>query len=442
VEAFSSDPLDVPSARTHLLGDKIAGVRGFALTVVRGPLEGARFVARNGRATIGSHAHNDLIVVDPAVSRFHCELQAGAAGVAIRDLASSNGTRVDGVRVRDAFVRDGSVLELGRSCVQLELSQQVIEPAASPRDRFGSLLGRSVAMRRAFAALEAVAPTDVTVLLEGETGTGKEEAALSLHQASARATGPFVVVDCGALPAGVLESELFGHERGAFTGAHDRRLGAFAAAAGGTVFLDEIGELPLELQPKLLRVLERRTVRRLGSNSHEPVDVRVIAATHKDLRLEVNAGRFRSDLYYRLAVVRVRLPPLRERPDDLELVAARLLDQMAVRDDVRAALLAPAALGQLRAGAWPGNVRELRNHLERASVFHREHAVAESADDAAAPTGFGEARMRALHAFERSYLEDLFARHRAVNDAAAEAGISRVQLWRLARRHGIQRATP
>jgi transcriptional regulator with GAF, ATPase, and Fis domain len=441
-------PAEVPALlTTYLLGQPSAAtVRGFALTVIEGPAQGARFVARTGRATVGAHPGNDLVVGDTAVSRFHCELQADHDSVMIRDLASSNGTRIDGVRIRVAFARDGSVIELGESRIQLELSQAVIEPPASPRWRFGSLLGRSVAMRRAFAALEAVAPTDVTVLLEGETGTGKEEAAISLHQASARAAGPFVVVDCGALPGGVLESELFGHERGAFTGAHERRHGAFEAAAGGTVFLDEIGELPLELQPKLLRVLERRTIRRLGSNHHEPVDVRVIAATHRDLRLEVNAGRFRSDLYYRLAVVPVRLPPLRERPEDVELVATHLVDQMTMRDDVRAALLAPAAVAAMRAGAWPGNVRELRNHLERAGVFHRAPAAASAATGPAEPpsvdasVSFGEARGHVLHDFERRYLEDLFARHpSSVNDAAAAAGISRVQLWRLARRHDIDR---
>src|SRR5262245_32568920 len=388
---------------TDLVADlaPTTAVRGFALTVVHGPAAGARWTSAAGGATIGSHPHNDLAIDDATVSRFHCEIEVGGEGAVVRDLASSNGTLVDGLRIREAFLRDGSVLALGRTWVQFELTSSLIEPPASSSTRFGSLIGRSVVIRRAFAALEAVAPTDATVLLEGETGTGKEEAALSLHRASPRASGPFVVVDCTALPASLLESELFGHERGSFTGAHDRRLGAFEEAAGGTVFLDEIGELPLELQPKLLRVLERRTIRRLGSNAHLPVDVRAIAATHRDLRIEVNAGRFRSDLYYRLAVVRVRLPPLRERPEDIADLAGHLLDQMAVADDVRAALLAPATIAGLRTGAWPGNVRELRNYLERGAVFHRAPATVERTTAPAidASLTFAEARQRVMDDF-------------------------------------------
>jgi DNA-binding NtrC family response regulator len=297
-------------------------------------------------------------------------------------------------------------------------------------------------MRAVFEVLDRAARTDATVLLEGETGTGKELAAEAIHRASPRADGPLVVVDCGSLPPDLIESELFGHERGAFTGADRRRLGAFESAAGGTLFLDEIGELRLDLQPKLLRVLERREVKRLGSEEVRAVDVRVLAATHRDLRTEVNAGRFRSDLYYRLAVLRVALPPLRERVEDLPDLVEALLDAQlgaeAATDAGAARLRTPAVRAQLRAAAWPGNVRELRNYVER--VVALGEGVGPPGDDADADDElppidigqpFGPLRERWTAYFERRYLRQLLAATGGkIKTAARQAGISRLQLYR------------
>jgi len=291
-------------------------------------------------------------------------------------------------------------------------------------------------MRHAFALLERVAATEATVLLEGETGTGKELAAAAIHDAGPRTADPFVVVDCGSIPDNLLESELFGHERGAFTGAEKSRAGAFEEAHGGTIFLDEIGELPLPLQPALLRVLEERSVRRVGSRSaRKSVDVRVVAATNRDLRAEVNAGRFRGDLFYRLAVLRVRLPSLRDRLEDLPLLVETLLRRLGATPDAKRRLTRSAFLRSLRRHSWDGNVRELRNYLERALVF----GPPEPSDAAATDPGFNASKRRAIEAFEREYLAELIAGHdENVTAAAKTAGINRVTLHRLLRKHGYR----
>jgi DNA-binding NtrC family response regulator len=266
-------------------------------------------------------------------------------------------------------------------------------------------------------------------------------AAESIHQESTRAAGPFVVIDCSAIPRELLESELFGHERGSFTGATQRRTGAFEEAHGGTVFLDEIGELPLQLQPKLLRVLEAREVRRVGATSVTPIDVRVIAATNRDLRGEVNGARFRSDLYFRLAVLKVALPPLRSRPDDLPALVDHFLVQLGAARHTAEALRAPEFQARLAAAAWPGNVRELRNYLERCLVFEEPPPIGEGADapGSIADLAYEEARRRAVAEFERAYVEALLAKHGGkVALAARAAGIDRVYLYRLMRRHGVR----
>jgi len=310
-------------------------------------------------------------------------------------------------------------------------------------------VGSSVAARMSFALMERAAASEVTVLLEGETGTGKSQAAESIHRQSSRRDHSFLVVDCGALPPNLLESELFGHEKGAFTGAMTRRVGVFEEARGGTVFLDEIGELPLELQPKLLRVLEAREIRRLGTNSYTPVDVRIITATNRDLRAEVNAGRFRSDLYFRLAVVKIPLPALRQRAEDVPLIVEKLISGLGADARVKATLLDPGFIAQLQRSAWPGNIRELRNHLERCVVLQETLLPGEGeettrpSDDA--PTQidprvpYPEARRRALDAFERQYVEALLQLHGGkVSQAAASADIDRVHLYRLIKRHRVR----
>jgi DNA-binding NtrC family response regulator len=315
----------------------------------------------------------------------------------------------------------------------------------APVTSFGTLVGSSVPLRTAFAQLAKAAAKDVTVLLTGESGTGKSEAAELLHEQSGRAGKPLRVVDCAAVPANLLESELFGHERGAFTGAIQRRVGVFEEAEGGTVFLDEVGELPLDLQPKLLRVLEAREVRRLGANRYLPVDVRVVAATNRDLRAEVNVGRFRPDLYFRLAVLTVRLPPLRERPGDIPLIAKQLLGRLTLDEETRRALAEPAFLSRLQLSPWPGNVRELRNHLERCAALQEalqpasEDPSPQHLDALDVSIPFSEARRRLLDTFEQGYVRALLDRHDGnVSRAAATAGVDRAHLHRIMRRQKMR----
>ncbi|HJL02267.1 MAG TPA: sigma 54-interacting transcriptional regulator [Polyangiaceae bacterium LLY-WYZ-15_(1-7)] len=423
-------------------------LRRFGLEVVDGPDKGATVTAEGERCTVGSHPSNDLVLKgDPTVSRFHCELRSTEEGVRIQDMGSSNGTVVDGLRVEDAWLRDGSQIVIGSSSLLFRIGSESVRIDMSGTDGFGELVGRSLPMRRVFGMLSRCAKSEVTVLIEGETGTGKEGAAAAIHTASTRADGPFVVVDCAAIPENLIESELFGHERGAFTGAVSTRKGAFEEAHGGTIFLDEIGELPTDLQPKLLRVLEQRTIRRVGSTQRIPVDVRVVAATNRDLRAEVNDGHFRSDLYYRLAVIRVTLPPLRARGDDFEVLVPTILERLGAGPEEIERFTAKPFLRRLRYGSWPGNIRELRNYLERCLVLdtemplHADFAAKEEQPlavvDASIP--YQDARKRAIADFERRYLEALLEQHDQISSAAEAAGLHRVYVHRLLRRHGIKR---
>ena len=343
--------------------------------------------------------------------------------------------------MNDAFLRGGSLIRLGTTVLRFGYLTEVNQLPLSPSHHFGSLIGHSAAMRACFTLLERAARTNMTVLLEGETGTGKEGAAESIHAVSSRNNGPFIVLDCGAIPPSLIESELFGHEKGAFTGAVNSRIGAFEAASGGTLFLDEIGELPLDLQPKLLRALEGQEIRPLGSNHYRTVDVRVIAATHRDLRGQVNAGKFRPDLYYRIAVVRALLPALRKRPEDIKFLAEHLLERMALKAPIASALREPSFLRRLERATWPGNVRELRNYLERCVVFEQplpvgEESTVETRPPIDASLAYAEARKRTLALFENDYISDLLERHQGdVTCAARAAGIDRAYLYRLIRRH-------
>ncbi|KAB2889905.1 MAG: sigma-54-dependent Fis family transcriptional regulator, partial [Kofleriaceae bacterium] len=263
------------------------------------------------RLRIGSGTDVDLMVIDPHVSRLHCELEPTPVGVVLRDLGSTNGTYVGGAAIREVILHPGVVAVLGATRLFVETDAPVAEVL-----RFGSAVSVSPAMGAVFSMLEKLAASDVTVLLTGETGTGKDVLTRAAHEQSPRAQGPLVVFDCGAVTASLIESELFGHEKGAFTGAVAERAGAFERADGGTLFLDEIGEMPLDLQPRLLRALEQRQVRRVGGSDEISVDVRVIAATNRDLAAEVAAGRFRQDLYFRITAAVVEVPPLRARPED------------------------------------------------------------------------------------------------------------------------------
>jgi DNA-binding NtrC family response regulator len=422
-------------------------VQRFQLTVFEGRDAPLTWKSTGERAIIGTHESADLVLHDDTVSRFHCEISLAGGRVLVRDLDSLNGTLVDGLSVLHAHLPPGARLTLGRTHLRFDVGAEVVQIPLSERARFGRMVGGSAAMRAAFAVLERAAASDATVLLDGETGTGKELAAESLHLESRRKDGPFRVVDCGAIPPDLLESELFGHEKGAFTGAVAARAGAFEAASGGTIFLDEIGELDAELQPKLLRALESRTVKRVGGNRYAPVDVRVVAATNRDLRAEVNAGRFRSDLYYRLAVVQLRLPALRERKEDLPALVEQLTEGGELDDETRARLRGPEFVAGLLRHGWPGNVRELRNHLERCAVLRHpvplESAVAPDGGSqvvsAAATIPLREARERWVEILEKQYLEDALRRTgNNVTAAAKLAGLDRIHFHRLLRRHGLR----
>jgi DNA-binding NtrC family response regulator len=425
---------------TAITGDVLA-VRRFVVTVVGGAEQGLSFRSVAARCAIGSHPSNELVIAAPTVSRFHAEIAIDENGPRIRDLGSRNGTEVDGVRVVDAFLRSGSVVRVGNVSMRFDVERERNRVALSTNERFGPIVGRSIAMRALFAQLELSAPSDATVLLEGETGTGKSEVAEAIHEASARAEAPFVVFDCASVPGTLLESALFGHEAGAFTGATKRRRGAFEEAHGGTLFLDEIGELPIDLQPKLLRALEEREVRRLGGLETIPFDVRIVAATHRDLRREVAAGRFREDLYYRLAVLRLGIPPLRSRPEDLPAIVKEIVRRLGLPDAARERLASPDFVASLRSGAWPGNVRELRNHVERCAVLDEYVAPSdlgarEAPVDVDPRLPYQDARRIALDRFERAYAEAIVELHGGnVSRAARESGIARTHLHRLLRRH-------
>jgi transcriptional regulator with GAF, ATPase, and Fis domain len=418
-------------------------VQSFALTVIDGPDAGMQKTSA-GIVTVGTHESSGLTLQDATVSRFHCEIAITDGRARVRDLGSLNGTVVDGVGVVEAFLRDGATITLGRTRLRFDIAPDRVRVATAREERFGGMIGRSVAMRRVFAVLKHAAASDATVLIGGETGTGKEAAAEALHRESARAERPFMVVDCASIPHDLLESELFGHEKGAFTGAVSAREGVFEAAHGGTVFLDEIGELGPDLQPKLLRVLERRELKRVGSNQRVQVDVRVVAATNRDLRSEVNARRFRSDLYYRLAVIEVTLPPLRSRADDLPLLVDHFLGSIGASDSPAARVVrSPAFLAGLAQHTWPGNVRELRNYVERAVALHalepHEGEPATGTDPVGLDRPLKEAREEWVARFERIYLEAILERHEGnVTAAARAAGMDRVHFYRLLWRHKLR----
>jgi two-component system, NtrC family, response regulator GlrR len=431
-----------------------AALADFTLVTVEGDGPRSTFVPRSECVVIGSHPSADLVLGDPSVSRFHCEITIGDPPT-IRDLGSRNGTVVNGVAVAQAPLTDGVVLTLGSTRLRFQRSRGAARIALSERDRFGRMVGRSASMRAVFAACEQAAASQATVLIEGETGTGKEATAEAIHKESSRGDGPFIVVDCGAIPPQLLESELFGHERGAFTGAVSTRRGAFQAAAGGTIFLDEIGELGLDLQPKLLRALERREVKPVGATRYIPVDVRVLAATNRNLREEVTARRFRSDLYYRLAVLRVRLPPLRERRDDLAPLLEYILENLGAADRPEAAALRTEAfLAELGRHTWPGNVRELRNYVERCLATREQPALGidgavEGELGGGIPSEGGAvidiaqplktAREGWVNDFERRYLTELLRHHRDnVTVAARAAGVDRIHFYRLLWKHGLR----
>jgi transcriptional regulator with GAF, ATPase, and Fis domain len=384
--------------------------------------------------TIGSHPSNNFVLPQPAVSRFHARVELDQHGFRLVDLESTNGTYVEGLRVGDAYLPRKAKLRFGDVEVAFAVERDEAELPLAEGERWGALIGRSAAMRRVFEHLQMVAPTDTTVLLLGETGVGKDLVAQEIHAHSSRAQRPFVVVDCGALPGSLIESELFGHERGAFTGADQARAGAFEEADGGTLFLDEIGELEPVMQARLLRAIESRKVKRVGSDKWRPIDVRLLVATHRDLSAMCNQGLFREDLYYRISVVVVRVPPLRQRLEDVPLLAAAFLAENGSPE-----ALDPALADALMRRRWAGNVRELRNVLQRAVVLGPERVDDEiAADSPSVEEPFKVAKARAIEAFERGYLVELLTRHAGNVAEAARAGrVDPAWIFRLVKRHGI-----
>ncbi|HEX2568304.1 MAG TPA: sigma 54-interacting transcriptional regulator [Polyangia bacterium] len=439
---------------THA-GAAHAPVAGARILVVEGP-DAPREVAVPPRGvTVGIAGECELRLSDRRVSRNHLHVMAEPNGFRVRDLGSTNGTFLDGVRIDDAVVPHGTTLHVGKTVLRLLGAERYLVVPPSERTAFGGLLGSSLAMREVFGVLERVCASDASVLIEGETGTGKEVVARALHDQSPRKSGPFVAFDCGAIAPNLVESEFFGHVRGAFTGAVETRAGAFERAHGGTLFLDELGELAPDLQPKLLRVLETREVRKVGGSDVRRVDVRVVAGTHRDLEEMVEAGTFRADLYYRLAVVRVALPPLRARLEDLPMLIAKFLREGGLAEP---GPIAGPNLELLTGHAWPGNVRELRNvlqraiacaggtavrfadlpiHLGRPRTSRREAPPAGPVVDLDVP--FSEAKDRVVDAFERAYLDALLqATEGNVAEAARRSGLNRRHLYDLLKKHGLR----
>ena len=415
---------------TDVLPDLSAstGSGAFRVVIVAGPDKGKSLLLGEGTRVVGAGADADLLLNDRGVSRRHLALTVTGDRVSVEDLGSTNGTFHLGQRIERASVGDGTRLELGTTT--LELNRESAKQAAiSSTTRYGELVGESLPMRRLFTMLERVEKLDVPILLIAETGTGKELVARALHDRGPRRDAPFVVFDCGAVAPELVESELFGHVKGSFTGAQGDRAGVFEQANGGTLLLDEIGELPLGMQTRLLRALERSEVKRLGSNDYRKVDVRVIAATHRDLEEASNAGTFRKDLYYRLAVVKVGVPPLAQRREDIPRLANHFAELFGQPP------LSASAVNRLVARDWPGNVRELRNAVQR-MIALGEAEVVEA--PASSDTSYKAERERIVEAFEERYVRSLLERHDGnVTAAAKEAQISRKHLYELIHKHGL-----
>jgi DNA-binding NtrC family response regulator len=420
------------------------------LRVDRGPEQGRVLVVEE-RSTlaVGTAADNDLVLRDPSVSRYHLELSFDDHGARLRDLGSSNGTWVAGLRVNDAIVPTPCAIELGETRLVLSAEELAVPDLDGAPDLPG-IVGESPRLVELKRAVERLALSELPVLVNGETGTGKELVARALHERGPRKSRAFETVDCGALPPNLIASELFGHERGAFTGADRKRTGAFERAHGGTLFLDEVGELPLELQPSLLGVLERGRFRRVGGDIEIEVDVRVVSATHRDLRSEVNRGAFRADLYYRLAVARLVLPPLRERPEDLPALVAHFT--ALVTGDPRRSPFGPREFERLATQHWPGNVRELRNVVEAALALGGLELDAPTASqrggspeaprppDSSDPLpSYRDARAAALADFEKHYLRRLIDGAAGnASEAARRAQMDRPYLLGLLKKHGLR----
>jgi transcriptional regulator with GAF, ATPase, and Fis domain len=424
------------------------------LVVESGPDQGATFSlaqARAGRLLLGTSPICDFRLTDARASRRHAAFELHRGRCMIVDQESTNGTTIDGIEITSAYVNEGQAIVIGNTTLRVMNDDAPVQPHVSEETRFGRYIGASLVMRRIYPLAERIAKSDIPVIIEGETGTGKEVFAEAIHEKGARAARPYVVFDCTTVAPSLLESELFGHEKGAFTGALTARKGVFEQAHGGTLLIDEIGDLPLQMQPKLLRAIERKEIRRVGGSDVRNVDVRVMAATRRDLDHEVEAGRFRDDLFHRLAVSRIELPPLRDRTGDVALLARHFW--ASCHGDPKGP--SADALARWQASSWPGNVRELRNAVirevalgapllpqhERAHAHaHAEGAQSHSGETEDAGGGIRDAAQAALargeafpiakrafiEEFEQHYLEAVLAKHEGdTAAAAAEAGVAR-----------------
>ena len=426
--------------------------------VTTGPDRGAALELASGTYYLGKGPGCDLTLTDGSVSRKHLELTVLAGAVRVTDLESTNGSWFQGARFDAIEVRAGAHVRVGKTELRFapadgsaKTSTTPIVTAPPAPTRFGPLESVTPAMQQVFTVLSRAAASDAAVLVQGETGTGKELVAEAIHETSPRKKGPFVICDLASLPRTLIESELFGHVRGAFTGADRDRQGAFVAADGGTLFLDEVGELELDAQPRLLRALERKQVKPVGATGYVTVNVRVVAATNRDLIAEVRAGRFREDLYHRLAVVCVGLPPLRERTADIPGLVHKFL---TAAGRGRAPAVPDETMRALQAHVWPGNVRELRNVLERVTSLAQDGEPVDAhllgldepsglkADVSSPPVDitspFKEAKERLVQAWEREYVAALLAKCEGnVSLAARSGGLDRVYLHRLMKKHGL-----
>ncbi|MBL8910099.1 MAG: sigma 54-dependent Fis family transcriptional regulator [Archangium sp.] len=436
----------VLGVRAASVTDRFAS-QEFSLVLVNGTAPGQSFpIGQSLR--IGKAPDNDVVLDHPTVSRNHLTVRRQGDTFLVQDLGSTNGTFIDGAQIKEGFLRAGALLEVGDVQLRFQPLLKSLEVSPTNDDRLGDLVGKSVPMRQIFALIQRISPTDSTLLLIGETGCGKGAASRTIHKLSPRATGPFVIFDCASVSENLIESELFGHEKGAFTGAVAQRVGCLERADGGTLFLDEIDDLPLDLQPKLLRALEDREFRRLGqSGSAHKFDTRVIAASKKDLWAETQAGRFREDLYFRLSVFTLTLPTLRDRKEDIPL----LVDAMSGGN--LWGRLSDKQREQFNSHTWPGNVRELRNAVERlkhvadipelaSENFLREYSGPDKQDGETLPVNyagpFKDVKDDLIRAFEREYLTRLLSKTRGnIAKAARDAGLDRKHLYSLLHKYGL-----
>ncbi len=438
---------------------EVVSLRKCQLAVIDGVNKSKKFTLNKNLVKIGKRENNDLILSDKTVSRNHLEIEYTSDSFLLRDLGSTNGTYLNGNRVKEVYLCPGDRIKLGNTVIEFLAFEEKVAVEPSPNERCGEMVGKSRKMRQIFAIIEKIAATQATVIIEGETGTGKDLVARAIHTLSPRKDKQFAVFDCSAVAPNLIESELFGHEKGAFTGAVRARAGAFEAAMGGTVFLDEIGELTLELQPKLLRSLEQREIKRVGSNTAVKFDVRMICATNKNLKKEVQEKRFREDLYYRLSVVKILLPALRERTEDIPLIVEKMLAEGKFNrlpdGKLKITRVDDAALKTLSHYDWPGNVRELSNVIERASSLaegneiaknHIDYVLSDMLEgdertekmqiDSSLP--FKEAKQKLVEVFEKEYLEGLLQRNNYnLSKAAREAKVDRKHIRNLLKKYGI-----